>query len=76
MPWELGYFDGRKPVRVAILPLPSSSYSSFVGQEYLGLYPNVERGISWRSGRRGLGVSTSETTASDLAGFIRDGVTK
>lgn len=74
MPWELGYFDGRKPGRVAIFPLPSSSYSTFVGQEYLGLYPNVER-IQWKSGRRGLGISTSDTTAEDLAGFIRSGVT-
>ena len=74
MPWELGYFDGRKPGRVAIFPLPSSTSSSFVGQEYLGLYPNVER-ISWKSGRRGLGISTSDTTATDLAGLIRQGVT-
>jgi hypothetical protein len=33
MPWELGYFDGREPGRVAIFPLPSSSYSSFLAYE-------------------------------------------
>lgn len=39
MPWELGYFDGLKPGKVAILPLVNSVDSSFQGQEYLGLYP-------------------------------------
>ena len=39
MPWELGYFDGLKSGNVAILPLVDSAYSSFQGQEYLGLYP-------------------------------------
>ena len=39
MPWELGYFDGLKSGNVAILPLVDSAYSSFQGQEYLGIYP-------------------------------------
>ncbi len=39
MPWELGYFDGLKSGKVAILPLVDSVDSSFQGQEYLGLYP-------------------------------------
>lgn len=72
MPWELGYFDGRKPGRVAIMPLPSSS-STFVGQEYLQLYPNVER-LPFPSGRRGLAVS-NQAAAKDLTGFMRDGLT-
>lgn len=43
MPWELGYFDGRKgPEAVAIMPLVSYQGES-VGQEYLGLYPTIER---------------------------------
>jgi hypothetical protein len=72
MPWELGYFDGRKPGRVAIMPLPSSS-TTFAGQEYLKLYPNVER-VPFTSGRRGLAVRTSATTR-DLLAFMRDGLT-
>ena len=39
MPWELGDFDGLKSGNVAILPLVDSAYSSFQGQEYLGIYP-------------------------------------
>jgi hypothetical protein len=73
MPWELGYFDGRKPGRVAIMPLPASS-TTFAGQEYLGLYPNVER-ISWDTGKRSLGISTGPRTAKNLSQFIREGVT-
>lgn len=41
MPWELGYFDGFKPDRVAVLPLVEAG-GRFRGQEYLGLYPVLE----------------------------------
>lgn len=43
MPWELGYFDGLKPSHVWILPLVSEYDSEFKGQEYLGLYPPIEK---------------------------------
>jgi hypothetical protein len=43
MPWELGYFDGIKPQQVWILPLVTNDDSEFKGQEYLGLYPPVEK---------------------------------
>lgn len=43
MPWELGYFDGIKPQQVWVLPLVSRDDSEFKGQEYLGLYPPVEK---------------------------------
>src|SRR5688572_26869187 len=43
MPWELGYFDGKKG-RVAIVPVveDSDKFRNFHGQEYLGIYPYVE----------------------------------
>jgi hypothetical protein len=56
MPWELGYFDGFKPAFVWILPLVSESDSEFVGQEYLGLYPPVEK-LSSLGGRMNLGFA-------------------
>lgn len=46
MPWELGYFDGFKPDNVFILPLLEHEFSQFHGQEYLSLYPLLEKGIS------------------------------
>lgn len=43
MPWELGYFDGFKPDGVAIMPVLDSPTDAFRGQEYLGLYPIVQK---------------------------------
>ena len=54
MPWELGYFDGIKPQQVWVLPLVTNDDSEFNGQEYLGLYPPVEK-LSSLAGRTKLG---------------------
>lgn len=54
MPWELGYFDGFKPSHVWILPLVSEFDSEFKGQEYLGLYPPIEK-LDALAGRMSLG---------------------
>lgn len=43
MPWELGYFDGFKPKQVAILPLVDNTTDVFKGQEYLAIYPVVDK---------------------------------
>lgn len=43
MPWELGYFDGFRNGGVAVLPLLESENATFRGQEYLGLYPLVNK---------------------------------
>lgn len=43
MPWELGYFDGSKPNKVWILPLLEHSWQTFKGQEYLSLYPVINK---------------------------------
>lgn len=44
MPWELGYSDA-KHGRVAVLPIEKSSTAStaYRSQEFVGLYPRVER---------------------------------
>jgi hypothetical protein len=42
MPWELGYFDGRRPKFVWILPIVELYNSEFARQEYLCLYPIIE----------------------------------
>ena len=41
--WDLGYFDGLKPRHVWIFPLVLECDAEFKGQEYLGLYPPVEK---------------------------------
>jgi hypothetical protein len=72
MPWELGYFDGRKPDRVAIMPLPNTATSGFIGQEYLKLYPNLER-IQWTDGTQSLGIRTGSDSGQTISGFIAYG---
>ncbi len=42
-PWELGYFDGHKGGNVFLLPIVDDDASKFIGQEYLGLYPYLDR---------------------------------
>lgn len=43
MPWELGYFDGlHRADLVAICPIATGATSSYVGEEYLGLYKTLE----------------------------------
>lgn len=59
MPWELGFFDGLRPGRVAILPLVRTQGEMFVGQEYLGLYPYVED-VSFSQLPRGLGIFAAD----------------
>ena len=44
MPWELGYFDGFRPKKVAVLPLVYATTEDYRGQEYLGLYPYISIG--------------------------------
>ncbi len=47
MPWELGYFDGKK-TRAGIMPLAQAPNheDTYVGQEYLGVYPYLVRTTS------------------------------
>lgn len=42
MPWELGYFDGLHKEQIAIMPIVDYQ-SDFKGEEFLGLYPRLEK---------------------------------
>ena len=44
MPWELGYFDGYNSEKLGILVIRDSSNEIYIGQEYLNLYPIIEKG--------------------------------
>jgi hypothetical protein len=45
MPWELGYMDAKTKSRVAVAPIVDdvAANKEFKGQEYLGLYPYLDR---------------------------------
>lgn len=68
MPWELGYFDGFKPDGVAIMPVLDSPIDSFKGQEYLGLYPIVQKS-TYNDGRPDVFVEESGVRWSTLKRF-------
>lgn len=42
MPWELGFFDAYRS-KVAVFPVTSGRDEKYSGQEYLGIYPYVDR---------------------------------
>lgn len=42
MPWELAYFDGLKGSRISIMPIDDGGVG-MKGQEYLELYPAIEK---------------------------------
>lgn len=68
MPWELGYFDGFKPDGVAIMPVLDSPTDAFKGQEYLGLYPIVQKD-TYKDGRPDVFVEESGVRWSTLKKF-------
>ena len=68
MPWELGYFDGHKPERIAILPVLDSANSTFNGQEYLGIYPVVNKS-TYTSGIADVFIFDGSTRWSTLKRF-------
>lgn len=43
MPWELGFMDGYTSNRCAILPILDISTQSYVGQEFIHVYPKVTK---------------------------------
>ena len=43
MPWELGYFDGRNGSNISIMPIEEHEAPGKYGQEYLELYPAIEK---------------------------------
>ncbi|MAS04603.1 MAG: toll-Interleukin receptor [Ahrensia sp.] len=43
MPWELGYFDGLNGSNISIMPIEEHDTPGKYGQEYLELYPAIEK---------------------------------
>lgn len=71
MPWELGYFDGKKN-RVAILPITTehNQLNSYHGQEYLGLYPYITKGLSSNNNKETLWVYENENTYINFRSWL------
>ena len=70
MPWELGYFDGLKG-RVGIIPIAQGEQSSFQGEEYLGLYPYVDRETIKDTNKYALWINRRQQVYAPLRGWLR-----
>ncbi|MBQ2644892.1 toll/interleukin-1 receptor domain-containing protein [bacterium] len=70
MPWELGCFDGLKNSKIAILPITNSENDSFIGQEYLRLYPYItEEGIKDKNSKT-LWINETSTKYVSFNGWL------
>lgn len=58
MPWELGFMDGHNR-KTVIFPVAQSAASSYTGQEYLGVYPYVQKSPAKGETRDRLWIHTS-----------------
>jgi hypothetical protein len=72
MPWELGFFDGLKSNRIAILPVLSFRDQAFKGLEYLGLYSLIQN-FHLTGGGNDLGIDTGGTNYRPLKDFAHWG---
>ncbi len=72
MPWELGYFDGLKDKRVAILPIKKNNNFSedFKGQEYLGLYYYVDIDTLKSTGKKTIFINESSSKYTQYQSWL------
>ena len=70
MPWELGYFDGIRS-KVVVLPVLPSSNDKYSGQEYLGLYPYIDRAMNKVTQREILWVNYDATRYDEFSVWIK-----
>jgi hypothetical protein len=73
MPWELGYFDGLRKNHVWVLPLVTANDGEYRQQEYLGLYPTIEK-LSELIGKNRLGFT--KVGDDDHTVLLEDAVSK
>ena len=76
MPWELGYFDGLKPNKVAILPIVKLVGDTFPQQEYLDLYPRFGDTITLSDGLVAPRMRLKDGSALTVTKFIESGAWK
>lgn len=71
MPWELGFFDGLKG-RVGIVPVTQNQEDLFKGEEFLNLYPHVDRAVPQGAGlQQQLWINRTATRYTGLARWVR-----
>ncbi len=70
MPWELGYFDAYRGL-VGIIPVAKEAELTFKGEEYLGLYPYVDRAPLENTAKSLFWINESATKYAQLIPWVR-----
>ncbi|WP_084489077.1 toll/interleukin-1 receptor domain-containing protein [Novosphingopyxis baekryungensis] len=70
MPWELGFADAHCG-RVGVIPVTQARENTFVGEEYLSLYPYVDRAVLQGTSRRTLWINRSTRRYAPLLEWVR-----
>ncbi len=70
MPWELGFFDGTNG-RVGVIPVAQTKQEGFKGEEYLSLYPYVDRNTIQGSTKSVLWINQTIKSYAPLAAWLR-----
>ena len=77
MPWELGFMDGASR-RIGIAPVVQTTQKTFEGEEYLGLYPYLDRALisGWKT--QALWINRGPREYSRYSSWVRgeDKITK
>lgn len=69
MPWELGFKDGANK-RTGIVPVVQVARNTFDGEEYLGLYPYVDRELS-NANTRALWINRTFNEYASFSKWVR-----
>lgn len=70
MPWELGFFDGHNG-KVGVLPVTLSQEETFKGEEYVSLYPFVDRELTKDASTTALWINRTRDTYARFDLWVR-----
>ncbi len=70
MPWELGFFDAFKGT-VGIVPVTQLHEETFKNEEYLNLYPYVDRATNTRTNQYTLWINSASNEYAQLYGWAK-----
>lgn len=70
MPWELGFMDGAG-CRIGIAPVVQTARNTFDGEQYLGLYPYLDRATISGQNTWALWINRGLREYTDYASWVR-----
>jgi hypothetical protein len=71
MPWELGFMDGLER-KIGIIPVREKAEQGFEGEEYLSLYPYVDRATIENTSKHQLWINNSRHYYARLDLWIKE----